>query len=181
MLSWWSQTPGVDPLYPPALTTLSVGALTRSCRNPSSSWTKSSLKLKREPCKTRPLCHLPRGKKPEASQGNGLPLLFSLVCFPECIFSQNNLIVWIFFLQIILYLQMSITLTFSEDFPKWLKELFAEWQYLVQSPSPWLYSLLCVIPHSLTLDSTCCSILRHPFQESLLKLFAFSFSFECSE
>lgn len=42
-------------------------------------------------------CH--GGKKPEASQGNGLPLLFSLVCFPECIFSQNNLIVWIFFVD----------------------------------------------------------------------------------
>lgn len=34
-----------------------------SCRNPSSSATESSLKLKREPWKTRPSCHSPEGKK----------------------------------------------------------------------------------------------------------------------
>lgn len=92
---------GLTPFYPPAANCSrrrsAYPQRADSCRNPSSSWAESSLKLKRGPCKTRPSCHSPGGGGKARSKSRkraASALLFELLSRMH--FSQNNLIVYFF-------------------------------------------------------------------------------------
>jgi len=79
-----------------ALTSGTCPQRAHSCRNPSGSGAESSLKLKREPCKTRPSCHSLGEKKARSKSRERAASAFLFELLSRTRFSQNNLIVYFF-------------------------------------------------------------------------------------